>query len=80
MIKRIYLPLIILFVLFFTFSCEEDTGDCMECRMSVYEDGVLDESRTTGYVTYCNDELDEILNTDEVVNGNTVSKYECKPN
>ncbi len=76
MSRKILISITALLFVFFFYSCLEE--DCKECRIAVYEDGVLDEASSSDYVIYCEDELDEILNEDPVVIDNKETRYECK--
>ncbi|MCA1757302.1 MAG: hypothetical protein LC649_07590 [Bacteroidales bacterium] len=57
-------------------GCEGLLDDCKVCSINTYEDDLLIHS--TDETEYCGAQLAIILSTPEEVDGNLVSRWECR--
>lgn len=57
-------------------GCEGMLDDCKVCSINTYDNGILINS--TDETEYCGVELAGILAKPDVVDGNLVSKWECR--
>ncbi len=70
----LYLSFFLFVTISFT-SCES-LGSCKICKQVVYVNGDYDHDLEEG--EYCDAELIAIEATDDIIIGNTVTKWECR--
>ena len=76
MYKKLVFGLFLAMVSISFTGCEGILDNCKVCSLNTYEDGVL--SSSTSETEYCGAELATILATKDVVDGNLVTKWECR--
>ena len=72
--KKIFYILSLLIIASLFTRCE-GFGNCKVCRLNTYEDGNLILSASEA--EYCDAELIGIQARPDIINGSTVSKWEC---
>lgn len=76
MYKKLFFGLFLATVSISFTGCEDILGNCKTCSMNTYEDGKLFSS--TSETEYCGAQLATILAARDVVDGNLVTKWECR--